>query len=77
MLKKAGPASGAQKHWQHVTNDLRSGACKTPLIHRVPVPKPLVIYVGMPLPVLRNPVVQIAALKQPVYCAQFPAIFQG
>lgn len=52
MLKKAGPASGAQKHWQHVTNDLRSGACKTPLIHRVPVPKPLVIYVGMPLPVL-------------------------
>jgi hypothetical protein len=27
--------------------------------------------------VICNPVVQIAALKQPVYCAQFPAIFQG
>jgi hypothetical protein len=28
-------------------------------------------------PVICNLVVQIAALKQPVYCAQFPAIFQG
>ena len=27
--------------------------------------------------VICNPVVQIAAFKQPVYCAQFPAIFQG
>jgi hypothetical protein len=27
--------------------------------------------------VICNLVVQIAALKQPVYCAQFPAIFQG
>ena len=27
--------------------------------------------------VICNPVVQIAALKQPVYCAQFPAVFQG
>jgi len=29
------------------------------------------------LSVICNPVVQIAALKQPVYCAQFPAVFQG
>jgi len=29
------------------------------------------------LAVICNPVVQIAALRQPVYCAQFPAIFQG
>jgi hypothetical protein len=29
------------------------------------------------LSVICNPVVQIAALRQPVYCAQFPAIFQG
>jgi len=27
--------------------------------------------------VICNPVVQIAAFKQPVYCAQFPAVFQG
>jgi hypothetical protein len=27
--------------------------------------------------VICNPVVQIAVLKQPVYCAQFPAVFQG
>ena len=27
--------------------------------------------------VICNPVVQIAALKQPVCCAQFPVIFQG
>jgi hypothetical protein len=29
------------------------------------------------LTVICNPVVQIAAFKQPVYCAQFPAVFQG
>jgi len=29
------------------------------------------------LSVICNPVVQIAAFKQPVYCAQFPAVFQG
>jgi lactam utilization protein B len=28
-------------------------------------------------PVICNPVVHIAAFKQPVCCAQFPVIFQG
>jgi len=31
----------------------------------------------MHIAVICNPVVQIAAFKQPVYCAQFPATFQG
>jgi len=33
--------------------------------------------IGSELSVICNPVVQIAAFKQPVYCAQFPAVFQG
>jgi len=32
---------------------------------------------SLTITVICNPVVQIAALKQPVYCAQFPAVFQG
>jgi len=31
----------------------------------------------LPDPVICNPVVHIAAFKQPVCCAQFPVIFQG